>query len=245
LQSLLAASQSEPAKQQSLVFVDNRESQQALPELERRWGAECSLSFCMDDFPERRAATGPQITWEMAMADTKWTRILVPVCSGQQLAHIALGLSTDKLTSLVGWSIRQGMAVVIDRVDYGFTERTPEAYRVMLNGYVRQVAAYGVIVGAPALKLTSNQPEADRLSLPEIPWSLAEPVKNKLTKADEASRQCVAVSFDKRLFSEREAMSLTPLTVLNIAKSTVLTPSAIDVLKKLKVEVYRGEVKYL
>ena len=232
LQSLLNTPSGAPAKEEFLVFVENQASLQALPEVERRWGAECLLSVCMADFPDCPSAKGSHIAWEKAMAVSNWAKILVPVCSAAQIAHIALGLRTDKLTTLVGWAICQGIAVEIGRVDYGFTERTPEAYRVMLLAQVRQVAAYGVSVASAAGEPAPKQPEAG-------------PVKNRLAEADEVPRQCITVSFDKRLFSAREATLVSPHAVLNIAKSTVLTPSAIDVHKKLKAEVYREGVKFL
>ena len=177
------------------------------------------------------------------MAAPKWARIFLPVCAGRQLAQIAAGLSQDKVTELAAWAILQGIPVEIGRVDYGFGEKTPAAYRAMLTGYEQQVAAYGVsIVGACA-------PPAEALPQPvppprpqELPWSFGEPVGARAPKAPDMRP---TVSFDERLMTEKDAILLPRHAVLLIAKGTVLTPSAIDIVKKQKVEVFREGVRYL
>ena len=53
------------------------------------------------------------------------------------------------------------------------------------------------------------------------------------------------VPFDKKLMTEKEAVLLPEQAVLNLKRATILTPAAIDVLKQLRVQVYREGVRFL
>ncbi len=53
------------------------------------------------------------------------------------------------------------------------------------------------------------------------------------------------VPFDKKLMTEKEAVLLPEQAVLNLKRATILTPAAIDVLKQMRVQVYREGVRFL
>lgn len=244
-QPLLATAGSPAAKGDCLIIVENREGLAAVPALQRRWGREHSLRLCVAGPLGLADGALPQVSWEEAVSNQAWVRIFLPVISGRQLSAIALGLSLDKISEAAGWAIRQGISLTVGRVDYGFSERTPDAYRALIAGYAKQVAAYGVTVGDGADEPPAEAPApaaAKAPDRPETPWTAGEPVGARAVKAPDMRP---TVSFEQRLFSEKEAILLPKHAVLLIAKATVLTPSAIDVLKKQKVEVYREGVRYL
>lgn len=227
-------------KTEVLVIVENEEGLQALPDIQRRWNSCCSLQLCVAGPVNVPTASLPQISCEQAMVGRRWARLLVPVCSGRQLTQIAMGLRLDKLCDMVAWAVLQGIPVEIGRFDFGFTAQTPPAYRRVLEAYIQQVAAYGIVAGdvVPAAVLPVSSPPAPILPTP-MPWSFGEPVipVEPETRAD--------MTYDKRLMTEKEAILLPENAVLRLPRATVLTPSAMDVLKKQKVQVYREGVRFL
>ena len=236
LQPLLAAGATKN-KETSLIVIENEAGLRALPEIQKRWGCCSELQLCLAGPVSHTAATMPQISCEQAMQFTTWSRIIIPFCSAPQLGEIALGFHHGKVTELAAWAILQGIPVEIGCVEYGFTAKTPEAYRRRLEGYAEQVAAYGVKIG----DMQPSQPAAQNVQPlpPSLPWTFGEPVHSP----EPESRSSIA--FEKILMTEKEAILLPEHAVLTLKKSTVLTPSAIDVLKRQKVQVYKEGVRFL
>ena len=54
-----------------------------------------------------------------------------------------------------------------------------------------------------------------------------------------------AIRYEKNLMTEKEAILLPEYAVLMLNKAVVLTPSAIDTLKRQKVQVYKEGVRFL
>lgn len=242
LQALMAPTQTPAAgmKTKALIVVENEAGLQALPEVQRRWGSCCSLQLCIAGPVHVPTATLPQISCDQALTESGWSRILVPVCSGRQLTQIALGLQNDKLSDMIGHAILQGIPVEIGQVDFGFTDRTPAAYRQLLESYLTQVAAFGVTVKCTAVVETPGPVPVVAPALPALmPWSFGEPV----IAAEPENR--ADMTYEKNLMTEKEAILLPEYAVLRLSRSTVLTPSAIDTLKRQKTQVYREGVRYL
>lgn len=231
LQSLLnASSPGQCANPGCLIVVNNQVVIAELGALEKRYGQDYSLGVCLVGAVELTDNKIPRVSYEQAMRETHWARIHVPVCSADQLAQIALGLSTDLTSKIVAWAITAGIPVEIGRLDLGFIAKTPEKYRRLFEGYVTKVADFGVVIADPPLP-------AQRPVL--VPEQMGEtrslpPVERQLLSE---------VRYDKKLLSDKEALQLSANGVVRIAKSTVLTPAAIDVFKKQKTEVYREGVR--
>jgi hypothetical protein len=240
LQPLLAAAtaKSSAQKHNCLVVIENAAGLCALPEIQKQWSSCAELQLCVAGPISVPSASLPQISCENATDRTDWGHILLPVCSAQQLGEVVCGFRRDKVTDLIAWAILQGIPVEIGYIEYGFSEKTPDAYRRLLEGYVEKAAAYGVTISkgsicpAPAVVI-SNQ-----LASP-LPWSFGEPVHS--TEPETRS----AVRYEKNLMTEKEAILLPEHAVLMLNKSTVLTPSAIDTLKRQKVQVYKEGVRFL
>lgn len=224
-QALVAgASRNESAlKPAALVVADSEAAVALLPELQERWGGCYSLQVFLGAPVEAAAVALPRRSFQEAMAETSWSRLLIPVCSGPQLAEIALGLRGTPLAALAAEAILRGIPVEIGRVDFAFTERTPAAYRKLFEEYMQRVAAYGVTIGTKTV-------------VPSAPSAPAV-VKETAFRPE--------VPFDKKLMTEKEAVLLPEQAVLNLKRATILTPAAIDVLKQMRVQVYREGVRFL
>ena len=223
-----------------LIVIEEEAGLRALPELQQCWNANAALQVCVTGSVPAVGITLPQVTFEQALADNSWSRILIPVCSGKQLTQIALGDRQGKLPDLVGQAVLQGIPVEIQQVDFGFTDRTPPAYRQLLEKYVAQVATYGVTVTG------RKKPEPLTVQSIEQP-----PVQEAIgggsigkARVEPAARE-EEITFGQKLMTEKEAILLPDHAVLKVARTTVLTPAAIDVLKSRKLQVYREGVRYL
>lgn len=241
-QAMLSSGRSTPKemKPTALIVVTNEEGLMALPDLQRRWGDCCSLQLCLIGSMVAPITTIPKVECGQVMEIPGLSRILIPVCSGGQLAQIALGLRQDDLSNIVGHAILQGIPVEINRVDFGYTERTPVSYRQLLEGYQKQAEKYGVIVGSivqPKLPLQES-PTVPVLSAP-IPCYAVEP----LISVD--INRKTDINYEKKLMTEKDAILFPDCAVLKLTRSTVMTPAAIDVLKSRKIQVYREGVRYL
>ena len=225
----------------ALVVADSEAAVALLPDLQERWGAGYSLQVCLSGPVPAAKIALPQRSCPEALRDQDWSRLLIPVCSGPQLAEIALGLRGTPLAALVGEAILRGIPVEIGRVDYGFTDRTPAAYRQLFEGHAKTVAAYGVTIEGKAVPLAAPASAV----VPPAPLSAVLPgnlVEAAVAK-DPAFRP--EVPYDNKLMTEKEAVLLPEQAVLKLKRATILTPAAIDTLKQLRVQVYREGVRFL
>ncbi len=227
------ASRNESAlKPAALVVADNEAAVALLPEVQERWGGCCSLQVFLGASVEAAAAALPRRSFQEAMAEPSWSRLLIPVCSGPQLAEIALGMRGTPLAALAAEAILRGIPVEIGRVDFAFTERTPATYRKLFEEYAQRVAAYGVTIGT-------------KTASPAMPVAEVVPPVPAAPVVAMAAAFRPDVPFDKKLMTEKEAVLLPEQAVLNLKRATILTPAAIDVLKQLRVQVYREGVRFL
>ncbi len=240
LQPLLTAAtaKSSAQKQNWLVVIENEAGLRALPQIQKQWSSCAELQLCVAGPISVPSASLPQISCENATGRIDWGRILLPVCSAQQLGEVVRGFRRDKVTDLIAWAVLQGIPVEIGYIEYGFSEKTPDAYRRLLEGYVEQAAAYGVTISKGSICPEPTLVDSNQLATP-LPWSFGEPVHS----AEPETRS--AVRYEKNLMTEKEAILLPEHAVLMLNKSVVLTPSAIDTLKRQKVQVYKEGVRFL
>jgi hypothetical protein len=240
LQPLLTAAtaKSSAQKQNCLVVIENEAGLRALPEIQKQWSSCAELQLCVAGQVSVPSASLPQISCENATGRIDWGRILLPVCSAQQVGEVVRGFRRDKVTDLIAWAVLQGIPVEIGYIEYGFSEKTPDAYRRLLEGYVEQAAAYGVTISKGSICPEPAMVSSSQLASP-LPWSFGEPVHS----AEPETRS--AVRYEKNLMTEKEAILLPEYAVLLLNKLTVLTPSAIDALKRQKVQVYKEGVRFL
>ena len=224
----------------TLIVIEEEAGLRELPELQQRWSANTALQVCVTGSVSAPGLSLPQISFEQALADNSWSRILIPVCSGKQLTQIALGDRQGKLADLVGQAILQGIPVEIQQVDFGFTDRTPLPYRQLMEKYVAQVATYGVTVVGQKKPAELAVQSVERLPVQEAIVTGS----SGMARIEPAAKE-EEITFEQKLMTEKEAILLPDHAVLKVARTTVLTPAAIDVLKSRKLQVYREGVRYL
>ncbi|MDF2569648.1 MAG: Flavoprotein [Sporomusa sp.] len=231
LQSLLTTSSlGQATKPGCLIVLNHQDGVRQLPELAERYRQDYCMEVCVVGPVELAANKVTRVTYEQAIK-SRWARLQVPVCTPDQLAQIALGLSADPTTKLVAWAIATGIPVEIGQVQWGFTDKTPATYRQLFAGYIRQVAEFGVAICEKSSELPTPVREVTPIAVAQS----SQPVQVQPPPP--------AVTYEKRLLSDKEALRLNG--VVRLGKTTVITPGAIDVLKQQKVEVYREGVRFL
>lgn len=252
LQALLdanPASAEQATKPGCLILVTSQADATELPALTERYRPDYAVAACvigqveLPDSPIRRVAA------EQVLQAGPWQRLHIPACSREQLAHIALGLGGDPTGQLAAWAITRGIPVEIGKINWDFTEQTPASYRQLFAGYAAQVAGFGVIMadmGSGQVDMNEKgihdatnavvpQPPAAVLNLVAAPPQAG--FAASLPPAQTTSR------YEQRLLGGKEAGELADSKTVRIAKTTVLTPAAIDIFKQKKTEVYREGVR--
>jgi hypothetical protein len=244
-----AGTVSAPEKKDCLVVLDNEASVRLLPEIKQIYGASQPLQLCSIGAVNVSGTTIPHASFEQAMGSSNWSKLLIPVCSRKQLAAMASGQCPDKVCELAAQAILTGIPVEIGRVEYGFTDNTPDAYRKLFAAYEQQLAGFGVSVGrdkvlaaapmSPAAQKPIAAAVASAKQAEPQPWSFGEPVKPVIPD------NCSTVTYTQGLMTEKEAILLPEHAILQLGRATVLTPSAIDTLKKQKVQVFKEGVRFM
>jgi hypothetical protein len=238
LQALLhgGTAMAEPAgKPGCLVLVTGQADLSELPALTERYRPDYFVAACVAGQVDLTDSRIPAVTWEQAIRQTNWQRLHIPACSREQLARIALGLRGDQTGQLAAWAITRGIPVEIGKIHWDFTEQTPASYRQLFAGYAEQVAGFGV-------SMPDHENTNDTILLQ--PAGTTSPVPALQTKQIPSQPPAqTETRYEKRLLGGREAAGLADSQTVRIAKTTVLTPAAIDIFKSRKTEVYREGVR--
>ena len=226
------------AKPLALVLIDSAASLERFQTLKDNWRQCWSLRVCSFGPEANTVGEFSTLSCEQALRESDWQQLLIPVCSGAQLAAFAHGLQTSPTESVFAQAVLRGIPVEISAVESGFTERTPAAYRNLLQNYQQQVQQYGVNFGSKPAPISVKPPVAETVpGIGTAPTGCYEAVSAEPNPA--------SVSFSKKLLTEKEAILLPGQSILKLQRDTILTPSAIDALKLLKVQVYREGVRFL
>lgn len=222
----------------ALVLIDSVASLERFQTLKDNWRQCWSLRVCSLGSATNAAGEFPTRSCEQTLNESDWQQLLIPVCSGAQLAAFALGLQTSPAEAVFAQAVLRGLPVEIAAVEFGFTERTPAAYRNLLQNYQQQIQQYGVSFGSKSAPVPVNRPVAEPApGIGTAAASCCEPISSDPNPA--------SVTFSKKLLTEKEAILLPGQSILKLQRDTILTPSAIDALKLLKVQVYREGVRFL
>ena len=238
LQALLhgGTAMAEPAgKPGCLVLVTSQADLSELPALTERYRPDYAVAACITGPTELTGNNIRRVTAEQAMQAGSWQRLHIPACSREQLAQLALGLSGDQTGQLAAWAISRGIPVEIGQIHWDFTEQTPASYRQLFAGYAEQVAGFGV-------SMPDHENTNDTILLQ--PAGTTSPVPALQTRQIPSQPPAQTESrYEKRLLGGKEAAGLADSQTVRIAKTTVLTPAAIDIFKSRKTEVYREGVR--
>jgi len=205
-----------------------------LAAVRERWGAGNLQVVAM---PELRAQVSlPQgMAWLEPLAAyerTHWSSIVVPVCPPGLLAKIALGLRDDFAADLLGRSLMAGCPVEILRLELECGRRTHASYLNLYAEYVAKIRSYGVVIRQLPDGLASAVPAAE-------PAGSALRSPSGETPETVQRREPAAISFERKLLAERDALGFPEGSLVQVNARTVISPLALDVLRLRRITLKR------
>ena len=184
--------------------------------LQKRWGATHTLHLLPSESVLKAQPDLPEgLRWiipQEALNRTDWQSILLPACSLNTLAKMALGIRDNPFTELLGRGLAQGIPIDLITESFGLSTQTPPAYRDLYDGYLQKVQSYGVRVYAA---LESEGP----CEKPQ-----PQPVQNVLR-------------FTKKYLADKDAYSFPEDSKVLIPQRIVISPLARDTLRMRRIEL--------
>lgn len=228
LQRLLESAQAETTtvKPNCLILLNFvPDIERVLKEINTRWGADNTLTILPSDSMLALKPNLPNgmswITPQEALTNADWQKMIIPTCSPNTLAKVALGIRDNPICEMVGRGISQGIPIELGTEYLGLTSQTPQAYQKLYEGYLQQVKLYGINVFTT---LTSHHIAVTNKSLI---------VKN----IGQAVRKPEIIRFDKKLLADKDAFSFPEKSMVIVEKATVISPLARDTLKLRQIEL--------
>jgi len=212
-----------------------------LKDVQRAWGQDYSLSILPSaSVPADKISLPEGMNWlgpDEACLRSDWAKIVLPACSANTLAKLALGIRDNALLEAAGRALGQGIPVELVTSYLGLTPRTPPAYRELYAGYLRQLAAYGVKVlpGIPEASPATAMTAATGTGSSSHPGVFEASSRQEPAGTMPPSRE--TVYFAKKLLADRDAAALPAGALVITNKTTVVSPLARDTLKTRRIEL--------
>jgi hypothetical protein len=147
--------------------------------------------------------------------------MLLPTCSANTLAKIALGIRDTSLCVLAAEGISKGIPLELCTAHLGLTGQIPAPYRQLYQGYLNQVASYGVIV---------RDSLQDQTATGGVSVAVCK---------DSLNCESRIIGWNSRLLTEKDVLAFPEGCTVKFGQSTILTPLAKDMLKRRRVEIRR------
>lgn len=186
------------------------------------------------------------VTLYDATHNYEWEKVVIPACTANTLAKIALGLRDTPLCEMAAEAIVRGIPVEIYTSNLGFTSKTPVAYKQLYESYLERLRSFGVIVKDSVFsdlevkESSIGHGSADKNEQSFCDFEEGNNRENCLA-SDFADEREVVFWRDK-LLSEKEAVKLPPNSVLKLDRGVIVTPLAKDALKLRNIEIYQEQV---
>lgn len=170
-----------------------------------------------------------------------WQKIILPACSANTLAKIALGIRDTAVCELAGRAIAEGIPVELDADYLGLTPQTSLAYRRLYAGYIERLRQYGVTIKAQPNNcavleesLNTETINFHGMMMPQqnqtAPQVCTSP--SDYTKAD-------VICWEGKLMTEQDTVNLPEQSVIKIAKKAIISPLAKDKLRQRNIQIVR------
>lgn len=236
----------DPAKPEILILLNYvPDLTTILDQLAVEWGRDYRISVLGTDTVMKEELALPAgmrlVSCTEAIKQRGWQRIILPVCSANTLAKIALGIRDNAVCELAGRAIMEGIPVELHADYLGFTPQTPVTYRQLYAGYIKQLRQYGVTIKVQPSNCTvmEDNPDLETINFhgTMIPQQnqpaiqVCTPVSN-YTKAD-------VICWEGKLMTEQDAVNLPEQSVIKIAKRAIISPLAKDKLRQRNIEIVR------
>lgn len=224
-----------------LNYVPNLSA--VLENLAAKWGTDYRVSILGTDAVTQAQLTLPSgMRWVSCTEAIKqsWQQIVLPTCSANTLAKIALGIRDTAVCELAGRAIAEGTPVELV-VDYlGFTSQTPPAYRQLYTGYVEQLRKYGVTIKDQLSYLTvlEQRLKPETVNLYEAMPPQQQPVSQVNVPVGDFG--VAVICWEGKLLTEYDAANLPEESVVKVAKRAIISPLAKDKLRQRRIEIVRG-----
>jgi hypothetical protein len=203
-----------------------------LNNLQKFWATTDTLYLLPSESVKRLHSDLPEslnwITPQEALEKTGWQSILLPTCSLNTLAKMALGIRDNPFTELIGRGLVQGIPIKLVAGALGLNDQTPPAYRDLYDGYLQKVQGYGVKVYAnltnAGLVETSRESQVANGNINGIP-------------------QQDILRFTKKFLADKDAYSFPEDSKVLIPQRVIISPLARDTLRMRRIELCqeRGE----
>ncbi len=211
-----------------------------LTAVQQRWGANYTLNILPSD---QAYAAKPElpvgmnwITAQEAMGKSDWQTLILPACSPNTLAKVALGIRDNPLCEMIGRQISEGKSIEIITDYLGLNARTPLAYRQLYEGYIQKVQSYGAKV--------SSIIEGSNSSFSPVQPILTRPIEHPSVTSDqkrspyeEGTSTLDKIRFEKKFLGDKQAYGLPEDSKVFVKQGTVISPLARDTLKVRRIEL--------
>lgn len=266
-ESLTGNGETKALKQDGLLLLNYvPDFGRVLTAVKNRYGADYTLNVLPSDQVFLAKPELPDgMTWitaEDALTKRDWQKLILPACSPNLLAKIALGIRDNPMSELIGRGISEGNPIELVTEYLGFTAQTPQAYRDLYEGYLQKVQTYGVIVRATLDReccLTEpNQAKVTGVSPIEQNPVVVNPSQTRNLKLNQNQnhdeQRAVMVSqktasleasdspreelrYTKKFLGDKQAYGFPEDSKILVNQGTVISPLARDTLKLRRIEL--------
>lgn len=216
-----------------------------LDNLAVEWGKDYRVSVLgTDAVIKEQLALPAGMQWVICSEAIKqhgWQRVIIPTCSANTLAKIALGIRDTAVCELAGRAIAEGTPIELT-VDYlGFTPQTPLTYRRLYAGYVEQLRQYGVIIKDQPnnLMVLEQSLKTEAVNHYEAILPQAHQLLKQSNELTSNYARAAVICWEGKLLTEQDATSLPEESVVKVGKKTIITPSSKDKLRQRSIEIVR------
>jgi len=211
----------------------------ALSLVQQRWGADYTLSILPSDQvylikPELPIGM-TWITAQDALEKSNWQTLILPTCSPNTLAKVALGIRDNPICEMVGRQITAGRSVEIVTEYLGLNPQTPLTYRELYEGYIKQVQSFGAKVTANLEKGTP----VPSIPVPQAPQVQTSPATKPLITEQKTvfNEEKVFERYEKKFLGDKQAYEFPLDSKILVKQGTVISPLARDTLKLRRIEL--------
>ncbi len=214
-----------------------------LAKLQQRWGAEYALSILPSTSiaPDEFNLPGEMkwVTPEEAFAHSDWQKIILPSCSANTLAKIALGIRDNAIAEMAACGINRGISIELYTEYLGFTPQTPQPYRRLYEGYLGKVEEYGMKVFPPVGEQQTAMAHLAPVSAKNILPGSEQGIPQTGNEKQSARIGREIIYFSKKLLADKDAFDFPNGSLVMITKTTVVSPLARDSLQSRRIELCR------
>lgn len=226
VQELLGGGMIASPKPEMLILLNyTHDLLELLQKARALWGEMYSLKILATDAVMKCRLELPAgmswITCQMAMQHKNWQSMVLPTCSANTLAKIALGLRDTPISIMAAEGISSGIPVELYTGCLGFTEKMPAPYRALYESYLDQVRNYGVAI-------------RETLGGQNTPGRLA------TGKTESNNERREKINWNKGLLTEKDVIEFPTDCTIVVTKQVIVTPLARDTLKRRRVEIFRN-----